>query len=150
MCAVAYMILAYVFIASEGPNSELAVAFNRDYKGEVSLAIYLVAIALSLVSNWLALALYGVVALIWFMNSEAGLGIIPDSRIEKRGALAIGQQLSVSFGQIQLFVNFSERQFEFDAGQLQDIRAARVNAPTPIFARIVAAEMLDKNAFGVH
>ena len=75
MCAVAYSILARSFINSEGQNSELAVAFKRDYKGKVSILFYVVAIAVSFWSNWLAMALYGAVAVIWF---------IPDSRIEKR------------------------------------------------------------------
>ncbi len=74
MCAVAYAMLANILIKIEGPNSRLSVAFKRDYKGKVSIAIYLVAIALTFVNHWLGFAPYCVVALIWF---------IPDSRIEK-------------------------------------------------------------------
>ncbi len=75
MCAVAFTILSRAFIASEGRDSDLARAYDKDYKGKISLVFYGVAIAVSFFSNWLALALYGAVALIWF---------IPDSRIEKR------------------------------------------------------------------
>lgn len=75
MCALAYAMLAAVLVKIEGPNSPLAVAFQRDYKGKVSIAIYLLAIALTLlVNHWLGFALYCGVAAIWF---------IPDSRIEK-------------------------------------------------------------------
>lgn len=74
MCAVAYSILAKVLIKIEGPNSKLAVAFNRDLKGKISIALYLLAIVLAFVNQWFGFALYCVVALIWF---------IPDSRIEK-------------------------------------------------------------------
>lgn len=73
MCAVAYTILSQVLIKIEGPDSKLAVAFNRDYKGKVSLAIYLLAIPLTFVNHWIGFALYCLVAGIWF---------IPDRRIE--------------------------------------------------------------------
>ena len=74
MCAIAYTILARVLIGIEGPNSKLSVAFDKNYKGKVSLLIYGVAIPLAFVNHWIAFGLYGVVAAIWF---------IPDSRIEK-------------------------------------------------------------------
>ncbi len=77
MCALAFNILSRVLVQTEGPKSQLAEAINKDYKGKVSLAIYLVAIALTFVNQWLGFALYCVVAAIWF---------IPDSRIEKRVA----------------------------------------------------------------
>lgn len=75
MCAVADTILARVLISIEGPQSKLAVAYNRDFKGKFSVLIYVIAIPLAFVNHWIAVALYGVVAAIWFL---------PDSRIEKR------------------------------------------------------------------
>ena len=75
MCAIAFNLLSSAFIASEGRDSKLARAYDKNYKGKISLAFYLAAIGVSFFSNWLALALYGAVAVIWF---------IPDSRIEKR------------------------------------------------------------------
>ena len=75
MCAVAYAILANILVKIEGPNSKLAMAINRDFKGKISIAIYLLAIALTFVNHWLGFALYCVVAAIW---------LIPDSRIERQ------------------------------------------------------------------
>ena len=74
MCSVAYGILAQILVKTEGANSPLAVAINRDFKGKISTAIYLLAIALTFVNQWFGFALYCVVALIW---------LVPDRRIEK-------------------------------------------------------------------
>ena len=74
MCSIAYGILARVLVEIEGPNSKLAIAINRDFKGSVSTAIYLLAIALTFANHWLGFALYCLVAAIW---------LVPDSRIEK-------------------------------------------------------------------
>lgn len=71
---LAYYILARVLIAHHGRDSKLAIALGKDYKGIASLVIYALAIALSFLNSWLAVALYIVVAVIWF---------IPDRRIEK-------------------------------------------------------------------
>ena len=56
-----------------GNDSVLAKAIGRDIKGKVSLAIYAVAIPLAFVNEWVSVACYVAVALIWFM---------PDPRIE--------------------------------------------------------------------
>ena len=77
MCSVAYGILAQVLVANEGANSALATAIQRDFKGKISTAIYLGAIALTFVNQWFGFALYCVVALIW---------LVPDSRIEKQNS----------------------------------------------------------------
>jgi uncharacterized membrane protein len=61
-------------IAHQGPHSRLAKAINRDYKGKVSLAMYVVAIPLAFVNPKIAVAMYALVGLIWF---------IPDRRIER-------------------------------------------------------------------
>jgi len=74
MAGVAYTILVRCLIAYHEKDSVLAVAVGRDYKGKVSLAIYAVAVLLSFVSPGIAIALYVLVAAIWF---------IPDRRIEK-------------------------------------------------------------------
>ena len=47
---------------------------GRDFKGKVSLLFYAVAVPLSFVNSWFALALYVLVAVIW---------LVPDPRIEK-------------------------------------------------------------------
>ena len=74
MAAIAYYILQQLIIASQGPGSLLKRAVGGDWKGKVSPALYLAAIALAFVSRWLALGLYVVVALIW---------LVPDRRIEQ-------------------------------------------------------------------
>ena len=73
MAALAYWILQGVIIASEGAGSVLKKAVGSDWKGKLSLALYLVAIVTSVRSSWAAQAIYVSVALIW---------LIPDRRIE--------------------------------------------------------------------
>jgi uncharacterized membrane protein len=75
MAGVAYYILKTTIIAAQGPDSTLAEALGDDIKGKISPVIYLAAIPLAFVSRWIALALYVVVALMWF---------IPDRRIESQ------------------------------------------------------------------
>lgn len=74
MAAIAYSILTVLLIRHHGSDSQIAQAIGSDGKGKISIAIYLSAIALSFVNQWLGFALYIVVAIIWF---------IPDRRIEK-------------------------------------------------------------------
>jgi uncharacterized membrane protein len=72
--AIAYFILTRVLIALHGRDSMLATAVGRDFKGKVSVVIYLSAIPISFVSSWFAFSLYVLVAVMW---------LIPDRRIEK-------------------------------------------------------------------
>lgn len=74
MAAIAYYLLTSALIARHGRDSVLARAVERDFKGKVSLAIYLLAIPLALVRPWLAGLLYVLVAVIW---------LVPDRRIER-------------------------------------------------------------------
>jgi uncharacterized membrane protein len=75
LCGVAYTILVRCLLACQPPNSLLASAIGSDRKGYLSLALYAVAVPLTLVNTWLAVALYTLVALMW---------LIPDRRIEHR------------------------------------------------------------------
>ena len=75
MAAVAYTILQNILVAAQGPGSRLAEALGGDTKGKVSLAIYMAAIPLAFVNEWIADALYVAVALIW---------LVPDPRLEAR------------------------------------------------------------------
>ena len=74
MCAVAFTILAQLLVRHEGPQSTLARAFGRDYKGKTSLAFYVLAIAASPFAPVASMALYVAVEVIWFL---------PDPRIER-------------------------------------------------------------------
>jgi len=74
MAALSYTWLQTLIIRAEGPDSLLAQAVQADWKGKLSLALYVLAIAVSLQLGWLSLVIYVVVALIW---------LVPDRRIEK-------------------------------------------------------------------
>jgi uncharacterized membrane protein len=74
MNAAAYTILMTLLIRHEGADSALAQAMGRDLKGKISLAIYVAAIALAFVRPIISVALYVLVAMIWF---------IPDRRVER-------------------------------------------------------------------
>jgi len=73
MAAVAYYVLQHLIIVEQGPNSLLAAAVGRDWKGKLSPVAYLAAIPLAFVSPWIASGIYTLVALAW---------LIPDRRIE--------------------------------------------------------------------
>lgn len=73
LAAIAYFILVRALIAAHGEDSVLAEAVNRDFKGKISVVIYVVAVPLAFVSSWLAGGLYVLVAIIW---------LVPDRRIE--------------------------------------------------------------------
>src|SRR5947208_1772219 len=80
MGGVAWLLLQATLVRRNGPDSVLARAVGRDFKGKLSSALYLSGIGLAFVNTWIADALYVLVALIWF---------IPDRRIER--ALATGR-----------------------------------------------------------
>jgi uncharacterized membrane protein len=75
MAAIAFTILLQAIVASQGARSSLRAAVGRDRKGKVSLALYTVAIAATFFDRRISIAIYVLVALIWF---------VPDSRIESR------------------------------------------------------------------
>ncbi len=74
MAAIAYLLLQQTIIRAQGPDSILKKAVRRDWKGKVSSSLYVVAIAATLVSPWIAQAILVIAAMIW---------LIPDRRIEK-------------------------------------------------------------------
>jgi uncharacterized membrane protein len=74
MAAVAYYLLSQCLIHYHKEGSDLGRAVGSDLKGQVSIAIYAVAILLSFRNRWIGFGLYWVVALIW---------LIPDRRIER-------------------------------------------------------------------
>jgi uncharacterized membrane protein len=75
---VAYRILVSAILAHHGPSSTLAQAIGGDFKGWISVALYVAAIPVALfVTPWISIGLYVAVAMIW---------LIPDRRIERRMA----------------------------------------------------------------
>ena len=75
LAAIAYKILQSTIIRAEGTDSKLAQAVGGDVKGLVSPTLYLAAIPLAFVHQWISVALYATVALMW---------LIPDRRIESK------------------------------------------------------------------
>jgi uncharacterized membrane protein len=71
---IAYFVLTKTLIACHGKQSVLATSIGQDWKGTVSVMVYVLAIPLAFVRPWLACALYTFVALMW---------LLPDRRIEK-------------------------------------------------------------------
>ena len=74
MAAIAYFILQWLIIASQGRDSLLKKAIGSDWKGKLSPALYVVAIPVSFWLHWVAQGIYVLVALLW---------LIPDRRIER-------------------------------------------------------------------
>lgn len=74
MAAVAYYLLQWAIIAKQGRDSMLRAALGRDWKGKLSVVLYLGALPLAFVKPWIAIAVYVFVALMW---------LVPDRRIER-------------------------------------------------------------------
>jgi uncharacterized membrane protein len=70
----AYYIMVRLLLASHGHESLLARAMGSDFKGRVSIWIYLVAIAVAFRWPWLSGLCYCAVAILW---------LVPDRRIER-------------------------------------------------------------------
>jgi uncharacterized membrane protein len=75
LAAIAYYILQTLILAQQGANSKLEAAIGKDIKGKISPLIYIAAIPLAFVHQWISDALYVLVALMW---------LIPDRRIESK------------------------------------------------------------------
>jgi TMEM175 potassium channel family protein len=74
LAGVAYFVLSRELVHHHGQDSELAAAVGMDRKGQISLALYAMAIAISFASPRVACGLYVLVAVIW---------LVPDRRIEQ-------------------------------------------------------------------
>jgi uncharacterized membrane protein len=73
MPAIAYYLLELAIVHRQGPQSVLASALGSDFKGKISIVLYVAGIALAFIVPWASIALYVLVAAMWF---------IPDRRIE--------------------------------------------------------------------
>jgi uncharacterized membrane protein len=72
--AIAYSILTIQLLRIHAPDSRLAVALGRDWKGKLSLVAYLVAVLTAVLVPLAAIAIYVGVAIVW---------LVPDRRIER-------------------------------------------------------------------
>jgi uncharacterized membrane protein len=73
--AIAYTVLQAVIVRHQGPTSRLRLAVGNDTKGKLSMLLYLIAIPMAFVNQWISDAIYVTVALIW---------LVPDRRIESK------------------------------------------------------------------
>ena len=74
MSGIAFYILQKQIIKKHGDDSLLGQAIGGNLKGRLSVLLYAIAIPLTFVSEWIAGAIYVLVAVMWFL---------PDRRIEK-------------------------------------------------------------------
>jgi uncharacterized membrane protein len=74
MAALAYYVLQQTIIRAQGDASVLKRAVRNDWKGKLSPIVYIVAMVTAFRWNWISLALYVFIALVW---------LIPDRRIER-------------------------------------------------------------------
>jgi uncharacterized membrane protein len=80
IAAISYFILQKLIVADHGQDSHLATAIGADYKGWLSLLLYVIGIGLTFWKPMLGSLIYALVAVLW---------LIPDRRVEK--ALHHGQ-----------------------------------------------------------
>jgi len=72
--AVAYALLVRMIIRVNGRESLVAKAIGSDIKGILSIGLFAAGVGLAFLSPWIAYALYGTVALLWF---------VPDRRLTR-------------------------------------------------------------------
>jgi uncharacterized membrane protein len=73
LAAIAYFILQTLILRAHGPDFPLKAALGRDLKGRISPVLYVSAIVMAFVNEWIAVGIYVLVALMW---------LVPDRRIE--------------------------------------------------------------------
>ena len=74
MPALAWQVMQWALVRSEGRDSALAHAIGSDIKGRLSPVLYLFGIAVAFIDTWIAGAMYLLVTLMW---------LIPDRRIAR-------------------------------------------------------------------
>ncbi|WP_286968537.1 TMEM175 family protein [Flavobacterium sp. UBA4854] len=74
LSAISYVILQYTIMCSEGDDSALRKVLKRDFKGKISLVLYVIGIVAAFYNQWISGAAYFIVAMLW---------LIPDKRIER-------------------------------------------------------------------
>jgi uncharacterized membrane protein len=74
MAAIAYWILQWALIREHGDDSLLTKAVGADLKGKLSPLLYFIAIVSTFFQQWIAQAIYVLVALLW---------LLPNRRIER-------------------------------------------------------------------
>src|SRR5262249_8337832 len=80
--ALAYLVLQQAIIAAQGADTTLKTALGADWKGKVSLVLYLVGIASTFYHAWIGQLLYATGAVLW---------VVPDTRLGRSAARDGGQ-----------------------------------------------------------
>jgi uncharacterized membrane protein len=75
LCAISFNILSAALHRLHGNDTAFARALGNDRKGKISLALYIAAVLLTFVNQWIGVAIYVLVAMIW---------LVPDRRFEKQ------------------------------------------------------------------
>ncbi|MGX9145288.1 TMEM175 family protein [Mesorhizobium sp. 128a] len=74
LCGVAYRFLVTKLHHLHGNETAFAKALGSDRKGKISVALYTTAVLLTFVNQWIGLAIYVLVAAVWF---------VPDTRFSR-------------------------------------------------------------------
>jgi uncharacterized membrane protein len=74
LCAVAYTILVSKLRPLHGNETAFTKAVGNDRKGKISLTCYIAAVLLTFVNQWIGVAIYFLVAAVWF---------VPDTRFSR-------------------------------------------------------------------
>lgn len=74
MAGIAYGILTKIVLTVKGQNPQLAQAVGSGVKEKLSVLIYLTAIPIAFINQWISVVIYIIVAIMWLQ---------PDRRIEK-------------------------------------------------------------------
>jgi uncharacterized membrane protein len=74
LCALSYTAMTIALLRIHEPSSRLAAAIGADRKGRLSMAAYVVAVPLAVVSPWATMMIIAAVAIVW---------LIPDRRISR-------------------------------------------------------------------
>ena len=74
LCAIAYTVLVQTLLAHHAQDSPLARAVGDDFKGKISLVIYIASIPLAFYHPALSYACFAAVAIVW---------LVPDTRMER-------------------------------------------------------------------
>jgi len=75
MTAIAFTILAQAMVKHHGRESELSKALRNGTKEKVSMLMYVIGIAGTMLNPWIGMVCYAIVAAMW---------LVPDRRIEAR------------------------------------------------------------------
>ena len=70
-----YFILSRTLLAHHGKGSAFATALGKDFKGTISVVIYIIALLMTFLNPRIGLGLHAIVALMW---------LIPDKRFERK------------------------------------------------------------------